>query len=549
MKKVMYSAKTLLVCVMVFAMITGLLPDANVQAAKKTTAIQSIVVKNGSKNVTKKTISITEGKSVSLKVTVKPSKAKKKITYKSSKPAIAKVSAKGKITAKKAGTSKITITVLGKNGKKKTVYVKVNVKARTIAVKSVTASVSKSQLTVGDTAQVRAFVSPKNATNKKLTYTSSNQSVASVNSQTGQVTAKAAGTARITVRSANGKTALVNVTVKNKIISVERIETGILPSATIVKGNTARITATVFPTNAADKALTYTSSDETVAAVDNEGKVTAQKEGTAIITTKTSNGKSAEITVTVVEKYEVQVQEHTIQDGSDSIYGKLYAPKQEGTWPVVILSHGYNQNHGLFEADCRLFAENGYMAYAYDFCGGSTVSKSSGKSTDMTIFTEKKNLLSVFQEIKNMENVDTEQIFLLGDSMGGLVTTLAAEELSEQVKGLILYFPAMCVADDWRKTYPTIEDIPETTDFSGMKLGRNFFTSIHEFDPYEVIGSYPNPVLIIWGDQDNIVSRDYVVRAQQKYEKAKELIVVPGVGHDLSPSIFRENALSFMRGK
>lgn len=543
MKKVMYSAKKLLVCVMVFAMIVGLLPDADVQAAKKTTAIQSIVVKYGSKNVTKKTISITEGKSVSLKVTVKPSKAKKKITYKSSKPAIAKVNAKGKITAKKAGTSKITITVLGKNGKKKTVYVK----ARTIAVKSVSASISKSQLTVGDTAQVRASVSPKNATNKKLTYTSSNQSVASVNSQTGQVTAKAAGTARITVKSSNGKSANVEVSVKNRVIDVEGIETGILPSATIVKGNTARITATVLPANAADKALTYTSSDETVAAVDDAGKVTAQKEGTAIITVKTSNGKSAEITLTVVGKYEVQVQEHTIQDGSDSIYGKLYAPKQEGTWPVVILSHGYNQNHGLFEADCRLFAENGYMAYAYDFCGGSTVSKSSGKSTDMTIFTEKKNLLSVFQEIKNMENVDTEQIFLLGDSMGGLVTTLAAEELSEQVKGLILYFPAMCVADDWRKTYPTIEDIPETTDFSGMKLGRNFFTSIHEFDPYEVIGSYPNPVLIIWGDQDNIVSRDYVVRAQQKYEKAKELIVVPGVGHDSSPSTFRENALLFMR--
>ena len=79
-----------------------------------------------------------------------------------------------------------------------------------------------------------------------------------------------------------------------------------------------------------------------------------------------------------------------------------------------------------------------------------------------------------------------------------------------------------------------------------MTLGSEFFTSIHEFDPYEVIGDYSNEILIIWGDKDEIVPRSYVERAQQQYQKAK-LIVVPGMGHDSSGSIFRESALSFMK--
>lgn len=548
MKKIVCPAKRLLAGMLILAVLIGMLPEVHAQAAKKLPAIKSVAIKNGSKNVTKKTISVVEGKKVSLKVVVKPLKAKKSIAFKSSRSSVAKVNSKGTVTAKKAGTSKITVTVRGKNGKKKTAYVNVKVKAetKTIDVTSVTARISQSQLTVGDTAQITAIVSPANATNKNLTYTSSNENVAFVN-QEGKVTAKAAGTAKITVKSSNGKSASVDLSVKDRIIDVDRVEVGILPAATVVKGNTARITATVFPADATDKTLKYTSSDETVASVDAAGKVTANETGTTTIKVETSNGKYAEVTITVCDKYSVQVKEVRIEDGDDSIYGKLYAPKQEGTWPIVILSHGYNGNNGQFEIDCQLFAENGYMAYAYDFCGGSNVSKSSGNTTDMTIFTEKQNLLSVFEYIKDMENVDTEQIFLLGGSQGGLVTTLAAEELSDQVKGMILYFPALCIADDWRRNFKTVDEIPDVYNFWDMDLGRNFFMSIREFDPYDVIGNYPNHVLIIWGDQDTVVPRTYVERAQQAYQNAEDLIVVPNVGHNSSSAIFRESALSFMR--
>ena len=545
--------KRALVGVMVFAMLVGLLPSAEAQAAKKAPAIKSVIVKNGRKTVTKNIISLTVGKRTTLKVTVKPAKAKKSVAFKSVSPTVAKVNSKGTVTARRAGTTKITVTVRGKNGKKKTTFVKVKVKPKkpaivkpeTVEVESVSAQISNSQLTVGDTAQITAETLPKNATDRKLVYESSDTNVAAAD-QSGRVTAKAAGKATITVKSTNGKYAQLALDVKDKAVDVESVTMSILPASKVVVGSSAQLSVNVLPADATDQSIVYTSSDREVATVDEKGKVTAKAVGEATVKATASNGKSAQMTVTVLEKYGVQVMERTVEDGDDSIYGQLYLPDVEGTWPVVILSHGYNGNNTQFQTECRLFAEKGIMAYAYDFCGGSTVSKSSGKSTDMTIFTEKKNLLSVFKYIKELDNVDSEQIFLLGGSMGGLVTTLAAEELQGQVKAMVLYFPALNVADDWRKTFPTVDKIPETHEFWGLTLGREFFTSIHEFDPYEVIGDYSNEILIIWGDKDEIVPRSYVERAQQQYQKAK-LIVVPGMGHDSSGSIFRESALSFMK--
>lgn len=559
MRRTAHLAKRLLTGVIVFAMLVCLLPTPNAQAAKKAPAIKSVAIKNGGKTVTKKTITLTVGDKAALKVTVKPAKAKKSISFKSSRTAVAKVTSKGKITAKKAGTAKITVTVRGKNGKKKTTYMKVKVKAKptpaptVIAVTSVTATVSNSQLTVGETAQITASVLPANATDKNLTYASSDENVAAVD-QTGKVTAKKAGMADITVTAAGGKNAKVSITVKDKEIPVTAVTAEILPSTTILIGNKAKVTAQVLPSDATDKSLTYRSSDETVATIDEKGNITAIAEGTTTIKVS-SNGKSDKIDITVATEYQIDTKKleitnaNGITEGNDRINGTLYSPKQEGKWPTVILSHGYNGHNAQFKDDCELFAKNGYQAYAYDFCGGGNPpNQSSGESTEMTIFTEQKNLLSVFEYVKSMDSVDPEQIFLLGGSMGGLVTALTAEELTTQVKGMVLYFPALCVADDHRKRFKNESDIPETDNFMDLTLGKIFYTSIRNFYVENEIGNYPNNVLIIWGTEDELVKRPYIDMAMEKYgeEKAK-LIVIPDGHHNSSDAKYRNSALSFMR--
>ncbi len=187
--------------------------------------------------------------------------------------------------------------------------------------------------------------------------------------------------------------------------------------------------------------------------------------------------------------------------------------------------------------------------YAYDFCGGSARSKSSGKSTDMTIFTEKEDLLTVFNYIQGLENVNPEQMFLFGGSQGGFVTSLVAEELKEKTKGMILYFPALNIPDDWRRNYPETDKIPEVTDFWGLQLGKEFFLSIHDFYTFDNIGSYPNDVLIIYGDKDNIVPYDAMLKAEKAYNSA-ELVVLENEGHGFSSTGGKkamEMVLDFMK--
>ena len=166
----------------------------------------------------------------------------------------------------------------------------------------------------------------------------------------------------------------------------------------------------------------------------------------------------------------------------------------------------------------------------------------------MTIFTEKENLLAVFNHIKGMENVDSSRVFLLGGSQGGLVTALAAEEIADEVKAMVLYFPAFNIPDNWRGNFKTVDAIPETYDFWGLKLGKNFFASIHDFDPFENIGSYTKNVLIVYGNKDAIVPYNYVTRAKETYQNA-DLIVLENEIHGFTPAgktKAMQEALAFM---
>ena len=168
----------------------------------------------------------------------------------------------------------------------------------TVAVTGVTLSKTSASLTKGNTLALTATVSPSNATNKSVTWASSNTSVATVNSN-GVVTAVANGTATITVTTADGGfKATCTVTVSNvKVTGVSVTPT----SATLEAGKTIALTATVTPSNAADKSVTWTSSNTNVATVSSTGVVTAKSQGSATITAKTNDGSytaTSKITVT-----------------------------------------------------------------------------------------------------------------------------------------------------------------------------------------------------------------------------------------------------------
>ena len=172
----------------------------------------------------------------------------------------------------------------------------------TVDVEKVSLNKSATTLTEGESETLTATITPSNATgDKTVKWSSSNEAVATVDSN-GKVTAKKAGTAVITATSSNGKTAGCTVTVKQKEIAITGISLN-KSTTSLTEGESETLTATITPSNATgDKTVKWSSSNEAVAAVDSNGKVTAKKAGTAVITATSSNGKSASCTVTVKQK-------------------------------------------------------------------------------------------------------------------------------------------------------------------------------------------------------------------------------------------------------
>ena len=171
-----------------------------------------------------------------------------------------------------------------------------------IAVTSVSLDKTSLTLEVGENYTLVVTVSPSNATDKSVTWSSTNSSVATVSS--GKVTAKSEGTTMIAAEAHNGKTATCIVTVNEpapEVIEATSVSFN-KTSLTLEIGESETLTATILPNNATDKTVTWASSDQAVAMVAN-GKITAIGSGNATITATTSNGKTATCTVTVSDPY------------------------------------------------------------------------------------------------------------------------------------------------------------------------------------------------------------------------------------------------------
>ena len=244
----------------------------------------------------KTTASIVVDKTLQLTATVTPSNTTNKaVTWSSSNTSIATVNSNGLVTAKAVGTATITVTTADGSNKSATCQVTVTPQLAT----GITMSQTSASIVVDKTLQLSATITPSNTTNKTVTWTSSNTNVATVSS-TGLVTAKALGTATITVTTTDGsnKSATCQVTVTPQLatgVSLNRT------SASIVVDKTLQLTATVSPSNTTNPAVTWKSSNTSIATVSSTGLVTAKAVGTATITVTTADGsnKSATCQVTV----------------------------------------------------------------------------------------------------------------------------------------------------------------------------------------------------------------------------------------------------------
>ena len=212
------------------------------------------------------------------------------MSYTSSNPAVLVVDEDGNMVAVSAGTAEVALS--SKDGK-----ITASKTIEAVVTPTDITTTDTLTLTAGEAATLETAVAPADATHVVISYTSSDNSVATV-SDTGEVEAVGEGEADITAAVQDTElSAVCKITVLPKIESVDLSDT----TLSLKVGGTVQLTYTVQPEDAVVETATYTSSDESVATVDEEGAVTAVADGTATVTVDV-DGVTAECEVTVSTK-------------------------------------------------------------------------------------------------------------------------------------------------------------------------------------------------------------------------------------------------------
>ncbi|MQS89793.1 alpha/beta hydrolase [Companilactobacillus mishanensis] len=224
------------------------------------------------------------------------------------------------------------------------------------------------------------------------------------------------------------------------------------------------------------------------------------------------------------------VEEYRVTEGSRFVYMRTIRQKSLAEpAPTMIFSHGLGETHKYLMDYANHFAEKGYVCVVFDFCGGGDMSRSSGKTSRMSIFTEQEDLETIIGFTQSLKYVDNRHIILVGASQGGAVSAMVADEIPNEIESLVLMYPAFNIPYSARKTYATVDAIPDHV-FQWVDLGKVYFEKLLDYEIYDHIANFEKPVLIIHGDQDKIVPIRYSEKAEKVYKNV-ELKVIEGSGH------------------
>ncbi len=242
----------------------------------------------------KSLITIDVNQTTAINATVAPATAtNKSIVWASSNSNIAQVSQNGIVTAKAEGAAIVTATTVDAG-----MIAVCTVVVRKVPVTGITLDKSLITIDVNQTTAINATVAPATATNKSIVWASSNSNIAQI-TQKGIVTAKAEGAAIVTATTVDGRLVAVCTVVVRKVPV-----TGVIldkTSSSIEKGKSIALKASITPTNATNKLVTWESSNSSIASVDSKGVVVGKSAGEVRITVTTKEGNFKAICVITVK--------------------------------------------------------------------------------------------------------------------------------------------------------------------------------------------------------------------------------------------------------
>ena len=429
----------------------------------------------------------------------------------------AKVSGKSLSITLKGLAGSVSKTILvpsGKNFRPGTLAAMTIDFTQTVAPTGVTVSPTSLDLTVGESATLTATVTPSNATNKTVTWSSSAESVATVDSE-GKVVAVAAGSAVITATTSNGKTATCNVTVA----ASEILPTGvtITPNTlNLAVGETATLTATVTPSNATNKTVTWTSSSSSVASVSSSGVVTAKSAGTAVIFATTVNGKRSTASVTITNpatRIELMVRRpdntdysydadedvyHMSKGGSRNLYYTVYyadgSTTSDSGAKLSIISGSGIQLSGDYAVQCTASGQTAVVRFTstttpsvytnltiktWDPVQSITLSQDNGFLDNANEGWIKEGTYVILDATISPSTARPKAVFIVTDNVGGFTVTrhtdTAAKVQAPTVNGSTVYaytskFVKIKVADQTSNKSVTQQLLPTNLELTVPKM-------------------------------------------------------------------------------
>ena len=224
----------------------------------------------------------------------------------------------------------------------------------------------------------------------------------------------------------------------------------------------------------------------------------------------------------IVDVSEAEKQIYFYRDGL-KIFGKLYLPEGDGPFPVLVMQPGFRGSQSICGSLKNKFIENGIACLTYDCIGATSPSKSDGLILDMTFMTEVMDTYVVLDSIPSIPQLDTDNIFVYGHSVGGLVVTYASTHRPDDVKGIIAVEPSYQMRDEFDYFFPDDKDLPESFT-EPLYGGKQMIVDAKAFDPYEKMDEYNNSVLIFAGGKAPSIGAEaieYLDKAVELFPNAK----------------------------
>ena len=229
----------------------------------------------------------------------------------------------------------------------------------------------------------------------------------------------------------------------------------------------------------------------------------------------------------------------TFRVGRERLAGMLHLPdggRPAHGFPSVVMLHGLGGDRSeygrLFTLASRYFSLSGLVSLRFDFRGSGD---SDGDHAEMTLSREVEDTFAAFGYIRDLPEIDSQRVSLLGFSVGGLVAALAAQHAAP--RRLALWAPTL--PSELLKLLPLGHLPASVTEFRGMGVGRNLLAELPRLDPLRAVASAGRVTHVFQGERDErsplASGRAYAEAAGAPYS------LVPKVGHHFEHTRARES--------